>query len=82
MSRSGPCEVGGGKGRCVVSLWVTLGYLRATIAHLRATKGHLMVTIGYLRVTIGYLRATICHMQVTEKCLFTVGQLKVSLLYF
>ena len=73
------CRVNIGHPRLTV---VTIGHLWASIGHVRATIGYLRVTMGYLRVTIGYLRATICHMQVTEKCLFTVGQLKVSLLYF
>ena len=68
MVRQGPCEAGGGKGRCVGSLWdtlgpiyvghlgLTIGYLKATVVHISVTLGHLRVTIGigHLRVTIGY----------------------------
>ena len=59
MARWWPGEVGGGKGRCVASIWVTfgsLGHLRVTVGHPRVAIGHLRVTLGHLRlrVTIGY----------------------------
>ena len=53
MARWGSGGVGGGKGRCVGSLWVTLGSLY--VGHLRVTVGHPRVTTGHLRLTIGYL---------------------------
>ena len=46
MVRQWPGEVGGGKERCVGSIWVTIDQLRVTMGHLR-------LTIGYLRVTTG-----------------------------
>ena len=49
MARQWPGESGGGKGRCVGSLWftlVTIGHLKATVVHIRVILGHLKVTIG------------------------------------
>ena len=63
MSRQWPDEAGGGKGRCVGSLWITsrplnaIGHIRVTIGYLKATvdcsSHYIMVTIGHL--TLGYL---------------------------
>ena len=60
MVRQWSGEVGGGKGRCVGSLWVTLGSLYVTLGYLKATVVHIRVTLGHLnRVTIGHVRVTI-----------------------
>ena len=39
MARWGSGEVGGGKERCVRSLWVTLGSLKVTLGSLKVTLG-------------------------------------------
>ena len=70
MTRSGPSESGKGKGRCVGSLWVTIGHIRVTVGHLRVTVGHPWVTIGNLRVTMGHL--TVVH---NTGCCKTTGKL-------
>ena len=76
MARSGPSKSGKGKGRCVGSLWVTIGHIRVTVGHLRVTVGHPRVTIGHLRVTIGYFfiskheaNTTELHPKVRQTCL-------------
>ena len=76
MTRSGPSESGKGKGRCVWSLWVTIGHIRVTVGHLRVTVGHPRVTIGQLRVTIGHLRVNIGHLWVT------IGHLRITIGFF
>ena len=57
MARCCSGEAGGGKGRCVGSLWVTLG----------SPKGNYRVTMVHLRLTMGYLnlKATVVHINVT-----------------
>ena len=60
-------EVGGGKGRCVGSLWV---HLRVTVGQLRVIMGHLRVTIGHQKVTIGHLRVIMGHLRVTRGYLY------------
>ena len=57
MARWGSGGVGGGKGRCVRSLWVTIGHLRVTMGHLRLTIGYFKATVVHNRVTFGYLWA-------------------------
>ena len=58
MARQLSGEVGGGKGRCVGSLW-TMGHLRITMGHLRLTIGYLKATVVHIRVTLGHLKVTI-----------------------
>ena len=55
MARWGSGEASGGKGRCVVSLQVTIGHLRVTISYLKATVVHIRVILGHLRVTLSHL---------------------------
>ena len=71
-------QLGGGKGRCVGSLWVTLGspqgHCRSPQGNYRSpqlTIGHHRATMGLLRLTIGYLKAI--HIRVT------LGHLKVTI---
>ena len=66
MARQLTGEAGGGKGRCVGSLWVTL----VTISYLRVSMGHLRVTIGHVRVTEGHPWVTIGHLRVTKGIFF------------
>ena len=54
MARKCSGEAGGGKRRCVGSLWFTVVHLRVTIGHLTVTTGYLKATVVHLRVTIGH----------------------------
>ena len=80
MARCWPGEVGGGKGRCVGSLWVTFGSIMVTIRPLLVTIVHFRVTIGYF-FSISKHKAitTELHLKVRQTCLmYTFGRCIVA----
>ena len=72
MAKSEPGEAGGGKGRCVGSLWVTLGALFFTF--IKGGGKSLLTNVnnkmdffneGFPKATIVHIRVTLGHPKVT-----------------